>query len=812
MRVIQYIGVLLFFFLVSCEKNDVEPQKTRTLMVYLAGDNNLSGHMQKNISSMMSAWKESYNANIVIYFDAPNAAPELYTFRFKGKEVEKQVLKTYEEMDSADPEVLKKILNEMQDLYPSDSYGLILGSHASGWIPSGASGRSNRMLHAEPVLTRSFGKDYTGSNEMDTRDMAKAIPFNKENLEFILFDACLMSSIEVLYAFVVCTSESILSFMYIFPLTSMLVLFKDRTYMVQCGIGTLVISIASSVHKFMNGMNSASNVNDYTLQASCIILCYICYVVSIDHLNESDGALTNSIKADLERVVRTVEQVKGAGNQIMDGVTVVRELEDENRQSSTTVVQGMSELTQNNNVLHDKTMSSMDMTTNINEQVERMASLMEQMVTLMNESADHANESSGELSRVAETTMLMAKLSDEVETILSEFQKEFERVKTEVSTIESINSQTNLLALNASIEAARAGDAGKGFAVVADEIRNLSTETQESSSRIMAALANLGTTSVKMTDSIGQTVNLIQETSEKVAAVNESVSGIAKDAAELEQHLSVIDSAMQDVKESNHQMVSNMEGICNVMDAMTDSIGSADGATKTMLNKYDESSRNVNKIETVVQDMMEKLGVGGFMGIQDVKPQMHCVLVRKGETREEYHGKVVRQSGSELWLQMDRGALGSIREKTPYDIQIVVDNVLYNWTDVLANVENEQGRDVCHLVVKTTPVIANRRKYPRMPIANSCTITRKDTDKTYRGKMVNVSANGFAFAAASDDFAELKGTQLVLDIPDFPVKEERTMEGVVIRSTDNHGEYIVGCRMPEDSPAIQKYVNDNYKE
>ena len=199
MRIIQYIGVILFFFLVSCEKDNVEPQKTRTLMVYLAGDNNLSGHMQKNISSMMSAWKKSYNANIVIYFDAPNAAPELYTFRFKGKEVEKQVLKTYEEMDSEDPEVLKKILNEMQDLYPSDSYGLILGSHASGWIPSGGFGRSNRMLYAEPVLTRSFGTDYTGPSQMDTRDMAKAIPFNKENLEFILFDACLMSSIEVLY-------------------------------------------------------------------------------------------------------------------------------------------------------------------------------------------------------------------------------------------------------------------------------------------------------------------------------------------------------------------------------------------------------------------------------------------------------------------------------------------------------------------------------------------------------------------------------------------------------------------------------------
>ena len=390
----------------------------------------------------------------------------------------------------------------------------------------------------------------------------------------------------VFYAFVVCTSESVLSFMYIFPLTSMLVLFKDRTYMVQCGIGTLVISIASSVHKFMNGMNSASNVNDYTLQASCIILCYICYVVSIDHLNESDGALTNSIKADLERVVRTVEQVKGAGNQIMDGVTVVRELEDENRQSSTTVVQGMSELTQNNNVLHDKTMSSMDMTTNINEQVERMASLMEQMVTLMNESADHANESSGELSRVAETTMLMAKLSDEVETILSEFQKEFERVKTEVSTIESINSQTNLLALNASIEAARAGDAGKGFAVVADEIGKLAANSAEAaeqiqkvSAAVVEAVNGLAQEAENMVEFAGitavdgyqQLVEMSEFYRKDAGDMNAIMEDFTSAAGELQK-------AMDEIKESTTAVSAAVEesakGIVNVAEMSTDLTGS----------------------------------------------------------------------------------------------------------------------------------------------------------------------------------------------------------------------------------------------
>ncbi len=64
----------------------------------------------------------------------------------------------------------------------------------------------------------------------------------------------------------------------------------------------------------------AMDMKNYQLQLSCIILCYSCYVMSIRHLNESDGALADNIKADLKRVVDTVEQVKTASNSIVDGV------------------------------------------------------------------------------------------------------------------------------------------------------------------------------------------------------------------------------------------------------------------------------------------------------------------------------------------------------------------------------------------------------------------------------------------------------------------------------------------------------------
>lgn len=127
----------------------------------------------------------------------------------------------------------------------------------------------------------------------------------------------------IFYTYVICTTSSPIAFTYILPVTSLLVLYKNKKFMVTCGIVNSLIIIGSAAYRISLGFNSATNMKDYQLELSCIILCYICYVMSIKHLNESDGAMTDSIRADLHRVVTTVEKVKEACNSIMDGVTVV---------------------------------------------------------------------------------------------------------------------------------------------------------------------------------------------------------------------------------------------------------------------------------------------------------------------------------------------------------------------------------------------------------------------------------------------------------------------------------------------------------
>lgn len=617
------------------------------------------------------------------------------------------------------------------------------------------------------------------------------------------------------YTYVILTTDSAIAFGYILPLTSMLILFKDRKYMIRCGIANELIVIVHLILHNVYGINPNIAQNDYYLQISTILLCYICYVVSIDHLNESDGALVNSIRDNLDRVVTTVGQVKGASSSIVDGVTVVRELADENKQGADSVVKSMEELTQNNDILYTKTMSSMDKTSDINTQVQNVATLIAEMVNLIQESIEHANLSAEELADVVTTTNTMADLSSQVEQVLENFKQDFDMVKEETGTIEGITFQTNLLALNASIEAARAGTAGKGFAVVADQIQGLSVETKNSSSRIRDALIHLDETSGKMTQSITQTLDLIQTTREKLTLVKDSVSSITQDSTTLGENIKVIDGAMKDVESSNQDMVDNMKQVCDTMDVMTKCINQSDDVSRTMLSKYEESAINVNKIETIVGKLMGELGTGGFMGIGDAKPGMKVILIAKnGSSSFTAHGEVAESldGGITARLHVPSGSSIDTRNKNfTYELQVSVTNALYIWENAEISTMRGQSSDMYKITVSTNPKVVNRRKYPRMPLSNKCTITVKQTGKQYNGQMINLSAGGFAFSVCDNFFASAIGSDITLSIPDLPVENARQLEGHIIRSTDDENIFIVGCRMPEDNTAVEQYVRNNYQ-
>lgn len=613
----------------------------------------------------------------------------------------------------------------------------------------------------------------------------------------------------IFFTYVMFTAETAITFSYVFPIAGMMILYKNKSLLLRIEGANILVIIAVFVKTMVTGQQTVRTLPDFEVQLACTILCYLAYLMALNYLMKSEQALLGSVEGNLNKVVKTIETVKGASNSIVDGVTVVRELAEENRQSANSVVDSMEQLNSNNAVLRDRTSSSLEMTQTINTQVGNAAALIQEIVALMQQSVTNAKESSEQLEVVVQSTNKMAELSGEVEEILKEFRNEFNMVKEETGTIEEITSQTNLLALNASIEAARAGEAGKGFAVVADEIRNLSTGTKESSTSIIEALTHLEATSDRMMDAISKTLELINGTLAKVLQVNESVTNITQDSIKLGDNIQVVDAAMQEVEKSNRSMVDNMQQVTEVMQFMTESIVNADENTRVMRSKYEETSGNVATIESVVGKLIEELGQGGFMGVKDVKTGMRLTLeVRTEGKQTKCKGQVVEKTEDTIVAEIFDGDVKLIKG-AKYLLSIVVENEIYHWDNI--QIHSVEGRRI-QMSIEGNPRVLNRRKHPRLPINNQCTVIIDNTGIAIEGEMLNISAGGFAMASQNNALKESKGKNITLKIHNFELESASELCGCVIRVTDNEGQYIVGCRMFEERDDILEYVKERYSE
>ena len=163
------------------EGEEVYPEGDRTVLLYLAGDNNLSSYGYTNIKSLREGMK-GVAGRVVVYFDPKGSVPCLMVVQ-GGSNPTIDTLEFYEEEDSASPETLRRVIVDTKRLFPSESYGLILWSHGTGWFPEHYSfpgAMSSRRADAPYIPTKWFGQDDTlpegeSGTYMEVEDLVEGI-------------------------------------------------------------------------------------------------------------------------------------------------------------------------------------------------------------------------------------------------------------------------------------------------------------------------------------------------------------------------------------------------------------------------------------------------------------------------------------------------------------------------------------------------------------------------------------------------------------------------------------------------------------
>ena len=199
--------------LCSCNKtnpDDEDPESgyNRVFILYSAGFHNLSNYLasdQQELigegSSTMLPLKSSGDVVLIVShlceykdYDTPTPTYLVRASKGSGGNPVLDTLKTYPSTTKlTDNAAMKGIFNDILSAFPAKSYGALISSHGSGWLPEGYYTNLKIKLNSIGAEYSNGGKD---SDEMEISELAGAIPMK---LDYLLLDACLMGGVETAY-------------------------------------------------------------------------------------------------------------------------------------------------------------------------------------------------------------------------------------------------------------------------------------------------------------------------------------------------------------------------------------------------------------------------------------------------------------------------------------------------------------------------------------------------------------------------------------------------------------------------------------
>ena len=156
-----YLLLLFTLLLCSCHNDDpapgpVEPGSVtarRTVLVYMSAQNSLINNVAADSAEIMNGRQYLANNDRMLFFIDDGQKPRLY--RVARQWSQPQLVQQWShDFCSTDPNTVQSVLQWVKTQFPAQEYGLVMWSHADGWLP--ATNNAGRCRNGQSNLSSSF--------------------------------------------------------------------------------------------------------------------------------------------------------------------------------------------------------------------------------------------------------------------------------------------------------------------------------------------------------------------------------------------------------------------------------------------------------------------------------------------------------------------------------------------------------------------------------------------------------------------------------------------------------------------------------
>lgn len=216
-KYLQLLFLTLIVLGTSCgDKEPPQPLRPeiapQTVLIYMPWAGNLYGELKNNIADAKKAVATNImgDSRLLVFLQDSPTTGTLTELWYQSGECKQTLIESYSELNVTKTAAITSILNKVTKTAPAYKYAMAIGSHGFGWVPAESSGemvsipksatQESQKMHweyvsADGMFTRWFGDG--GARCANTTTLADAIMAANIKMEYILFDNCFMSSIEL---------------------------------------------------------------------------------------------------------------------------------------------------------------------------------------------------------------------------------------------------------------------------------------------------------------------------------------------------------------------------------------------------------------------------------------------------------------------------------------------------------------------------------------------------------------------------------------------------------------------------------------